>query len=192
VTKPLIGVLALQGGFAAHADVLRSLGADVREVRVPADLEGLDGLVLPGGESTTMTLGIEREGLAEPLRALGRRGVPMFGTCAGLILLDRDHLGLMDIVARRNAFGRQVHSFEEEMHFPDLDGGPVRAVFIRAPWIEEHGEGVEILASVDGHPVAARQGGLTVISFHPELSGDTRLHEQFLAEVRARRGQAMS
>jgi 5'-phosphate synthase pdxT subunit len=190
VSKSLVGVLALQGGFAAHADVLRSLGADVREVRVPADLEGLDGLVLPGGESTTMTLGIEREGLAEPLRELARSGVPMFGTCAGLILLDRKHLGLMDIVARRNAFGRQVHSFEEELHFPDLAGGPVRAVFIRAPWIEEHGDGVEILASVDGHPVAARQGGLSVIAFHPELGSDTRLHEQFLAEVRARRGQA--
>jgi pyridoxal 5'-phosphate synthase pdxT subunit len=186
VTQLLIGVLALQGGFAAHAEMLRSLGAEVREVRVPADLEGLDGLVLPGGESTTMTLGIEREGLAEPLRDLAHSGVPFLGTCAGLILLDRTHLGLMDIVARRNAFGRQVHSFEEELRFPDLDGDPVRAVFIRAPWIEEHGEGVEILASVDGHPVAARQGGLTVIAFHPELSGDTRLHEQFLGEVRRR------
>jgi 5'-phosphate synthase pdxT subunit len=186
VTTPLIGVLALQGGFAAHAEMLRSLGAEVREVRVPADLEGLDGLILPGGESTTMTLGIEREGLAEPLRELAHSGVPFLGTCAGLILLDRSHLGLMDIVARRNAFGRQVHSFEEELRFPDLDGEPVRAVFIRAPWIDEHGEGVEILASVDGHPVAARQGGLTVIAFHPELSGDTRLHERFLAQVRAR------
>ena len=187
MTAPLVGVLALQGGFAAHADVLRSLGADVREVRVPADLEGLDGLVLPGGESTTMTLGIEREGLAEPLRELAAQGVPMLGTCAGLILLDREHLGLMDIVARRNAFGRQVHSFEEELRFPDLDGEPVRAVFIRAPWIEEHGAGVEILASVEGHPVAARQGGLTAIAFHPELSGDRRLHERFLAHVRERR-----
>jgi pyridoxal 5'-phosphate synthase pdxT subunit len=186
VTTPLIGVLALQGGFAAHAEMLRSLGAEVREVRVPADLEGLDGLILPGGESTTMTLGIEREGLAEPLRELAHSGVPFLGTCAGLILLDRSHLGLMDIVARRNAFGRQVHSFEEELRFPDLDGEPVRAVFIRAPWIDEHGEGVEILASVDGHPVAARQGGLTVIAFHPELSGDTRLHELFLEQVRAR------
>jgi pyridoxal 5'-phosphate synthase pdxT subunit len=185
--RPLVGVLALQGGFAAHGSVLRTLGADVREVRVPADLDGLDGLVLPGGESTTMTLGIEREGLAEPLRALAQSGVPFFGTCAGLILLDRKHLGLMDIVAKRNAFGRQVHSFEEELRFPDLDGEPVRAVFIRAPWIDEHGDAVEILASVDGHPVAARQGGLTVIAFHPELSGDTRLHERFLAEVRARR-----
>jgi 5'-phosphate synthase pdxT subunit len=182
----LVGVLALQGGFAAHARVLRSLGAEVREVRVPADLEGLDGLILPGGESTTMTLGIEREGLAEPLRSLAASGVPIFGTCAGLIMLDREHLGLMDILARRNAFGRQVRSFEEELRFPDLEGEPVRAVFIRAPWIEEHGEDVEILASVDGHPVAARQGGLTAIAFHPELSGDTRLHEQFLDAVRRR------
>jgi pyridoxal 5'-phosphate synthase pdxT subunit len=183
----VVGVLALQGGFAAHADMLGSLGADVREVRVPADLEGLDGLVVPGGESTTITLGVEREGLAEPLRELARSGVPMFGTCAGLIMFDREHLGLMDIVARRNAFGRQVHSFEEELRFPDLDDEPVRAVFIRAPWIEEHGAGVEILASVDGHPVAAREGGITAIAFHPELSGDRRLHERFLDAVRARR-----
>jgi 5'-phosphate synthase pdxT subunit len=186
----VVGVLALQGGFAAHARVLRSLGAEVREVRVPADLEGLDGLVMPGGESTTMTLGVEREGLAEPLRALAASGVPMFGTCAGLIMFDRAHLGIMDIVARRNAFGRQVHSFEEEMRFPGMEDEPVRAVFIRAPWIEEHGEEVEILASVDGHPVAARQGGLTAIAFHPELGADTRLHERFLAEVRARKAGA--
>jgi 5'-phosphate synthase pdxT subunit len=183
----VVGVLALQGGFAAHAHVLRSLGAEVREVRVPADLEGLDGLVMPGGESTTMTLGVEREGLAEPLRALAASGVPMFGTCAGLIMFDRAHLGIMDIVARRNAFGRQVHSFEEEMRFPGMEDEPVRAVFIRAPWIEEHGADVEILASVDGHPVAARQGGLTAIAFHPELGADTRLHERFLEEVRARK-----
>lgn len=182
----MVGVLALQGGFAAHVRVLRALGAEVREVRVPADLDGVDGLVLPGGESTTMTLGIEREGLADPLRALAAAGVPMFGTCAGLIMLDREHLGIMDILARRNAFGRQVHSFEEELHFPDLDGEPVRAVFIRAPWIEEHGDGVEVLASVDGHPVAARQGALTVIAFHPELGDDTRLHERFLDAVRRR------
>jgi 5'-phosphate synthase pdxT subunit len=182
----LIGVLALQGGFAAHARVLRGLGADVREVRVPADLDGLDGLVLPGGESTTMTLGIEREGLAEPLRALARGGTPIFGTCAGLIMLDRDHLGLMDIEARRNAFGRQVRSFEADLDFPDVDGPPVRAVFIRAPWIAAHGDGVQVLAEVDGHPIAARQGTMLAVAFHPELGGDTRLHERFLADVRAR------
>ncbi len=187
MSDPLVvGVLALQGGFAAHARMLRSLGAEVREVRVPADLEGLDGLVVPGGESTTMTLGVEREGLAEPLRELAASGVPMFGTCAGLIMFDREHLGLMDIVARRNAFGRQVHSFEEELRFPGMEGEPVRAVFIRAPWIDEHGEDVEILASVAGHPVAARQGGLTAIAFHPELGEDARLHERFLEDVRRR------
>lgn len=183
---PLIGVLALQGGFDAHARLLRELGAEVREVRVPADLEGLDGLVLPGGESTTMTLGIEREGLAGPLAELVRAGTPVLGTCAGLILADRNHLGLMDIRARRNAFGRQIRSFEADLAFPDLDE-PVHAVFIRAPWIEEAGPGVEILAEVDGHPVAAREGQLTVVAFHPELNGERRLHEQFLARVRARR-----
>ena len=174
----LIGVLALQGGFAAHARMLRSLGADVREVRVPADLEGLDGLVIPGGESTTMTLGIEREGLAEPLRSFAR---PVFGTCAGLIVLDREHLAMMDIAAQRNAFGRQVRSFEADLSLAEIGGPPLRAVFIRAPWIAAHGEDVEILASVDGHPVAARQGDVLAVSFHPELGDDTRLHERFLA-----------
>jgi 5'-phosphate synthase pdxT subunit len=182
----LIGVLALQGGFAAHATLLRDIGAEVREVRVPADLTGLDGLVLPGGESTTMTLGIEREGLAEPLRELARRGTPIFGTCAGLIMLDRSHLGLMDIEARRNAFGRQIRSFEEDLDIPGVEGGPVRAVFIRAPWIAEYGADVEILVEVEGHAVAAREGGLLAVAFHPELSGDTRLHEAFLALVRER------
>jgi 5'-phosphate synthase pdxT subunit len=184
VSAPVVGVLALQGDFEAHARVLGALGADVREVRVPADLEGIDGLVMPGGESTTMTLGIEREGLADPLRAFGK---PIFGTCAGLILLDREHLGIMDIVAERNAFGRQLHSFEEDLEFPDVDGGPVRAVFIRAPWIASHGPDVEVLAAVDGHPVAARQGSLLAISFHPELGDDDRLHRAFLEQVRASR-----
>jgi pyridoxal 5'-phosphate synthase pdxT subunit len=187
VTTPLVGVLALQGGFDAHARMLRALGAEVREVRTPADLEGLDGLVMPGGESTTMTLGIEREGLAEPLREFGK---PIFGTCAGLILLDRAHLGLMDIVAERNAFGRQLHSFEEDLEFPEdviPPTRPVRAVFIRAPWIVAHGPEVQVLASVDGHPVAARQGSLLAISFHPELGDDDRLHRAFLQQVRASR-----
>jgi 5'-phosphate synthase pdxT subunit len=182
---PVVGVLALQGGYDAHARMLRDLGAEVREVRTPADLEGLDGLVLPGGESTTMTLGIEREGLAGPLGDLVRSGTPVFGTCAGLIMLDRDHLGLMDIRARRNAFGRQLHSFEADLQFPELDE-PVRAVFIRAPWIEEAGDDVEILASVDGRPVAARQDEMVVIAFHPELGTDDRLHAQFVDRVRAK------
>jgi pyridoxal 5'-phosphate synthase pdxT subunit len=140
-------------------------------------------LALQGGESTTMTLGIAREGLAEPLRELAGRGTPVLGTCAGLILLDRDHLGVMDIVARRNAFGRQLHSFEADLDLPGVDGGPVRAVFIRAPWIDEAGP-VEILAAVDGHPVAARQGDLHVLSFHPELGDDDRVHRAFLVRVR--------
>jgi pyridoxal 5'-phosphate synthase pdxT subunit len=180
----LVGVLALQGDFQAHTRVLRGLGADVREVRVPADLEGLDGLVIPGGESTTMTLGIEREGLGDPLRAFARSGAPVFGTCAGMIMLDRAHLGVMDIECRRNAFGRQIRSFEADLDIPGVDGPPVRAVFIRAPWVEVCGEGVEVLAAVDGHPVAVRQGNVMVISFHPEIAGETRLHELFLNAVR--------
>lgn len=183
---PLVGILALQGDFDAHVRMLRGLGAEPREVRVPADLDGLDGLVIPGGESTTMTLGIEREGLAQPLRELAERGTPLFGTCAGLIMLDRDHLGLMDLRARRNAFGRQVRSFEADLEVAGVDGPPVRAVFIRAPWVAEHGEGVEVLAAVDGHPVAVREGDRLAIAFHPELSGETRLHEHFLEIVRAR------
>jgi 5'-phosphate synthase pdxT subunit len=179
----VVGVLALQGDFHAHASVLRSLGAEPREVRTPADLDGLDGLIIPGGESTTMTLGIEREGLAEPLRALD---IPIFGTCAGLIMLDREHLGVMDIVASRNAFGRQVRSFEADLDFPGIEGAPMRAVFIRAPWISEAGEDVTILAEVDGHPVAAEQGDVLVVSFHPEITGETRLHARFLARVQAR------
>ena len=180
---PVIGVLALQGDFEAHAKLLRELGAEPREVRTPAGLDGLDGLVIPGGESTVMTLGIEREGLAEPLRRLAGAGIPVLGTCAGLIMLDRDHLGLMDIVSRRNAFGRQVRSFEADLDVAGLEGGPLRAVFIRAPWIEEHGDEVEVLASLDDHPVAVRQGHLMAVAFHPELSGDRRLHERFLAGV---------
>jgi 5'-phosphate synthase pdxT subunit len=179
----LIGVLALQGGFAAHGRMLRRLGADVREVRVPDDLRGLDGLVIPGGESTTMTLAVERERLAQPLRELAAAGRPIFGTCAGLIMLDRDHLQIMDIEARRNAFGRQVRSFEADLDIGGLDDAPLRAVFIRAPWIASHGDDVEILAEVDGHAVAARQGALLVVAFHPELGTDTRLHERFLASV---------
>jgi pyridoxal 5'-phosphate synthase pdxT subunit len=182
-----VGILALQGDFEAHARVLRALGASPREVRVPADLEGLDGLVIPGGESTTMTLGIEREGLAEPLRSLAGRGVPVLGTCAGLILLDRDHLGLMDLRAERNAFGRQVRSFEASLEFAGIDGGPLRAVFIRAPWVAEHGSGVEVLASIDGHPVAVREGRLLALAFHPEIGDDHRVHASFLELVRTAR-----
>ena len=182
----LIGVLALQGDFAAHEQVLKRLGATTRRVRTPDDLDGLDGLVIPGGESTTMTLGIEREGLADPLRAFAAVGRPILGTCAGLIMLDRDHLGIMDIKAERNAFGRQLHSFEAELMLEGLVGGPVTADFIRAPWIVDHGPGVEILAEVDGHPVAAREGVVTVIAFHPEITGEDRIHGAWLETVRAR------
>lgn len=185
---PLVGVLALQGDFEAHARVLGELGANVREVRVPADLEGLDGLVMPGGESTTMTLGIEREGLADPLREFVRSGAPVFGTCAGMIMLDREHLGLADYTCRRNAFGRQIRSFEADLRIPGIAGPPVRAVFIRAPWVTDAGDSVDVLASVDGHPVAARQDNMLVISFHPEIAGERRLHELFLAQVREHAG----
>jgi len=188
VDAPVVGVLALQGDFAAHTRMLRALGAAPREVRVPADLDGLHGLVLPGGESTTMTLGIEREQLAEPLREFAADGTPLFGTCAGLIMLDRDHLGLIDVRTERNAFGRQVRSFEADLEIAGIEGGSVRAVFIRAPWVAEHGEGVEVLAEIDGHPVAVREGNRLAISFHPELSGETRLHARFLELVCARGG----
>jgi 5'-phosphate synthase pdxT subunit len=185
VASPLIGVLALQGDFQAHAAILDGLGACTREVRVPADLEGLDGLVMPGGESTTMTLGIEREGLADPLRALAGAGTPILGTCAGLIMLDRTHLGMMDIAAERNAFGRQVHSFEADVELDGIEGGPVRGVFIRAPWIAEHGESVEILGRLDGRSIAAREGSVIVVAFHPELAGEDRVHRLFLDQVLA-------
>jgi 5'-phosphate synthase pdxT subunit len=178
----VVGVLALQGDFEAHSTMLRALGAEPRIVRSPRDLEGLDGLVMPGGESTTMTLGIEREGLAEPLRELVRSGKPVLGTCAGMIMLDREHLDLLDIVARRNAFGRQVRSFEADV--PIRGTGAMRAVFIRAPWVEEVGEAVEVLAEVDGHPVAVRQGNVLAVAFHPELTGDGRLHAWLVDRIR--------
>jgi 5'-phosphate synthase pdxT subunit len=175
-----VGILALQGDFEAHARLLRGLGASPREVRTRADLKGLDALVLPGGESTVMTLGIEREQLAGPLRELAGAGVPVLGTCAGMVVLDRDHLGILDIRAERNAFGRQVRSFEADVELAGVAGGPVRAVFIRAPWVADHGPDVEVLAELDGHPVAVRQGNVLAVSFHPELSGETRLHELLL------------
>ena len=180
---PLVGVLALQGDFEAHAKILARLGAVAREVRTPAGLEGLDALIIPGGESTVMTLGIEREGLGDPLRALARAGTPVLGTCAGMIMLDRAHLGVLDIEARRNAFGRQLHSFEADLDVTGVTGGPVHAVFIRAPWAAETGPEVEVLAEVEDHPVAVRQGNVIAVSFHPELTGETRLHELLLAAV---------
>lgn len=174
---PIVGVLALQGDFEAHAKIVEALGAEAREVRVPEHLEGLDALIIPGGESTTMTLGIEREGLAEPLKRFVQSGKRTLGTCAGLIMLDRDHLGLLDVSARRNAFGRQRQSFEADLDVKDFNGGPMRAVFIRAPWVEETGEGVEVLAEIDGHPVAVRQGNVLAVAFHPEIADETRIHK---------------
>jgi 5'-phosphate synthase pdxT subunit len=181
VEQPLtIGVLAVQGNFREHAAMLRRLGAEPVEVRLPEQLVGLDGLVIPGGESTAIARLMALYGLDEALREFE---APVFGTCAGMIVLDREHLGLADITVRRNAFGRQVHSFEADLDIGHGDE-PVRAVFIRAPWIEELGPDVEVLAEVDGHPVLARQGRILVAAFHPELTDDTRIHELFLNQVR--------
>src|ERR1700755_826905 len=160
--------------------MLRRLGVEAVEVRKPENLDGLDGLVIPGGESTTFMRLMRLYGLDEALRAFEG---PVFWTCAGMIVLDRDHLGLVDVAVRRNAFGRQVASFETDLDITGIDS-PVRAVFIRAPWVEEVGAGVEVLAEVDGRPVLAREGRFLVAAFHPELTDDTRLHEQFLNSVR--------
>jgi pyridoxal 5'-phosphate synthase pdxT subunit len=183
--EPLrIGVLAVQGNFREHAQMLRRLGAEVVEVRKPEQLDGLDGLVLPGGESTTFVTLMELYGLD---RAVAAFPGAIFGTCAGMIVLDRNHLGLVDLEVRRNAFGRQVASFEADLEVAGQDE-PVRAVFIRAPWIERMGPGVEVLAEVDGRPVLAREGRYLVAAFHPELTDDTRLHERFLDLVREGKG----
>jgi 5'-phosphate synthase pdxT subunit len=187
-TEPLrIGVLAVQGDFARHALMLRSLGARVSEVREAADLEGLDGLVIPGGESTTITKALDRDGLGEAVRAHHGAGRPILGTCAGMIVCDHAHLGLADIEARRNAFGRQLHSFEQDLEIEGLGPEPLRAVFIRAPWVEEHGAGVEILARVDEHPVAVRDGSVLAVAFHPELTDDPRIHALHMAMATAAR-----
>ena len=159
---------------------------------MPSGLLDIDALVLPGGESTTMALGIEREGLAGPLRDFCASGRPVFGTCAGMIILGRDHLGVLDADVRRNAFGRQVRSFEQELEL-GLEGGPVNAVFIRAPWVEHCGPEVEVLAEVDGHAIAVRQGNVMAVSFHPEISGEDRLHRMLVDDAaRARVGSSRS
>jgi 5'-phosphate synthase pdxT subunit len=192
-----VGVLALQGDFREHRMMLEGLGVVTREVRKAADLDGLDGLVIPGGESTTIHKLMTAYAIAEPIRAFAASGGGIFGTCAGLITVARDTvegrpptLGLMDIVARRNAFGRQVRSFEADLEIEGVEGGPVRAVFIRAPWIESAGPDVEVLGEWDGHMVAARQGGVLVTAFHPELTDDTRLHELFIRMIRRRQDAA--
>jgi 5'-phosphate synthase pdxT subunit len=174
-----IGVLAVQGNFREHAAVLRGLGADVVEVRKPEQLERLDGLVVPGGESTAIGRLIRLYGLEEAIR---RFTAPILGTCAGMILLDRDHLGLVDVGVSRNAYGRQVASFETDL---DLAGEaePLRGVFIRAPRVVDTGQDVEVLAELDGEPVLLRQGRIIVAAFHPELTDDTRVHEMFLELV---------
>jgi 5'-phosphate synthase pdxT subunit len=193
-----IGVLALQGAFREHARILSGLGAVVNEVRVPGDLAGLDGLVIPGGESTTMGLLMEQYGLMAPLRKFVKEH-PVFGTCAGLIMLatrttdgEQPVLGVMDVAVRRNAFGRQTHSFEAPVDLrlaaepgetaPD-SGQTFRGIFIRAPWVEEIGPAVEAIAHYDGHIVGVRQGHVIAVAFHPELGDDTRLHVYFLELV---------
>jgi pyridoxal 5'-phosphate synthase pdxT subunit len=188
--RMLIGILAIQGGFAAHLEMFESLEADAREVKVPADLEGLDGLVIPGGESTTIVKGIESSGLGGPIRAHAEAGGTVFGTCAGLIVCDDDHLGLIDATARRNAFGRQLQSFEADLEVEGIGDEPLRGVFIRAPWVERTGPGVEVLASLDGHPVAIREGRVLACAFHPELTDDPRLHALFMAMTTGAHGRA--
>lgn len=170
--------------------MLRQLGAEVGEVRVPGDLEGLDGLVIPGGESTTIVKGIEAAGLETALRAHHEAGRPILGTCAGMIVCDAEHLGFLDASTRRNAFGRQLQSFETDLPVAGAGDEPLRAVFIRAPWIESHGPGVEVLASHEGHPVAVREGSVLACAFHPELTDDPRFHAIFMAMTTAARERA--
>jgi 5'-phosphate synthase pdxT subunit len=176
---PRVGVLAVQGNFREHAAMLRRLGADVVEVRKPEELRGLDGLVVPGGESTTFMRLMRLYGLDEAIREFDR---PILGTCAGMIVLDRHHLGLVDLAVDRNAYGRQVASFEADLRLAG-DDKPLRGVFIRAPRVRETGEDVEVLAERDGEPVLVRDGRIIVASFHPELTEDTRVHELFLKAV---------
>jgi 5'-phosphate synthase pdxT subunit len=187
-----VGVLALQGAFARHAAVLRGLGVEPAEVRTPQQLADVDALVLPGGESTTMSMLLESSGLYDPVAERLAAGMPAFGTCAGMILLgseiidgraDQRCFGAVDIAVRRNAFGRQVDSFETELAVDGLDR-PFHATFIRAPFVEHAGSGVEVLARVDGHPVLCRQGATLVAAFHPELGDDARLHELFTEHLR--------
>src|SRR5438552_13959091 len=186
-----IGVLALQGAFREHIEALRKLGVEAVEVRLPEQLEGLDGLIIPGGESTAIGKLAVEYGLQEAIRRYAQAGLPVYGTCAGMILLSRDVgrdqplLGVMDVTVERNAFGRQLDSFETDLDIPALGEQPFHAVFIRAPKIESVGEGVKVLAKLpDGSPVAAQQGNMLVTAFHPELTDDLRFHRYFLDQVR--------
>jgi 5'-phosphate synthase pdxT subunit len=183
IERVKIGVLAVQGNFREHAAMLRRLGAEPVEVRKPEQLDGLDGLIIPGGESTAIGRLIRLYGLEE---GIARFAAPVFGTCAGMILLDRDHLGLVDVSVRRNAYGRQVASFEADLALEGEDE-PLRGVFIRAPRVAEAGPRVEVLAELDGEPVLLRDGRFLVASFHPELTDDTRVHERFLQLVEQER-----
>lgn len=200
-STPPVGVLALQGNVAEHLDALRACGADARPVRRAAELDDVGGLVLPGGESTTLSTLLVAFDLLEPLRKRLDDGMPAFGSCAGMILLAREaingrpdqrQLGALDVVVRRNAFGRQVQSFETDLAVTGVVGGPVRAVFIRAPWVESAGRGVDVLARVPssvrgpsaGKVVAVRQDAVMATAFHPEQTGDARLHDLFLRHVR--------
>ncbi|MER2087304.1 pyridoxal 5'-phosphate synthase glutaminase subunit PdxT [Rhodococcus sp. (in: high G+C Gram-positive bacteria)] len=200
MTRPLIGVLALQGDVREHLAALDDSGADAVGVRRPEELDKVDGIVIPGGESTTMSRLLRVFELLEPLRERLRGGLPAYGSCAGMILLasevldtrpDAEHLGAIDMTVRRNAFGRQVDSFESDLEFEGIIGDPIRAVFIRAPWVERVGPGVEVLAQVPaaageaaGRIVAVRQGSVIATSFHPEVTGDRRVHELFVDLVR--------
>lgn len=186
-----VGILALQGAVGLHADALAALGAAPVEVRTPGDLAGIEGLVIPGGESTTLSKLLELSGLFDPIAGLLAEGLPAFGTCAGMILLagevldgrpDQRSFAAVDASVRRNAFGRQVDSFETTLPVDGLPGGPFPAVFIRAPVVERVGDGVEVLATFDGRPVLCRQGTVLVAAFHPELAGDLRLHQRFLGQ----------
>ncbi|MGN6379306.1 MAG: pyridoxal 5'-phosphate synthase glutaminase subunit PdxT [Gaiellales bacterium] len=190
-----VAVLALQGAFREHVRALREIGVDAFEARLPGDLDAAEGLVIPGGESSTMSKLINAYELEGPIRRLHERGAPVFGTCAGMILVaasavdglpDQRYLGLIDIDVRRNAFGRQVHSFEAQL---DLEGEsePLTGVFIRAPRVERTGPGVEVLAELDGRPVAAAQGTVLVTAFHPELTADRRLHRRFASMIESAR-----
>jgi len=200
VTKPLIGVLALQGDVREHRSALEASGAEVLEVKTADALTRVAGLVIPGGESTTMSKLAVAFGLMEPLRAVVRGGLPAYGSCAGMIMLadrildprsEQESIGGLDVLVRRNAFGRQVDSFEADLHAPKIAGPePMRAVFIRAPWVEELGDGVEVLARVEGGPaadrmVAVQQGNVMATSFHPEITADHRVHEYFMRLVKA-------
>ncbi|MCK9928506.1 pyridoxal 5'-phosphate synthase glutaminase subunit PdxT [Frankia sp. Mgl5] len=197
MSAPRIGVLALQGDVREHVRALHEAGADAGEVRRAGELAELDGLVLPGGESTTIGRLLRVFDLLEPLRAAVAGGLPVFGSCAGMILLAQDVIdgrpgqpliGGLDVVVRRNAFGRQVESFETDLVVDGVDGPAVHAVFIRAPWVEKAGDGVEVLARVADRPVAVRQGPLLATSFHPELTGDIRVHRLFVEIVRSELG----